>query len=463
MKSSIAWVLVVIVVAAAAGGGYWTGHRHAGKTETTADKGESKPEEKPDKPSATVSVVPIRKATISEQITVYGSVVAPPNETRVASVPFESRVTKVLVAPGQPIATGQPLIEVEGSAATTLMLQEARNAVAAAERDLQLVRQRYEQKLATNAELNTAENALRLAQGRLQALEQGGAGGPRQLKADAPGVVSKVDVQIGQVVPIGGPLVEIATEDRIEAKVGVEPSDLAYLKPGQPVRLYRTDETGGEAIDGKIRLIGHRVDPMTRLTEVMISLPKNSRLLMESFVAAKMPRASATGLVVPREAVLPAEGGYTLFTVKEGKAVKHTVKIGIENDREAQVIADDVAEGDLAVVVGNYELDDGMEVKVQETITPPAATQAAETQPAGAEPPQTQPADTQPAETSQTQPAGTQPSQTPPAATQPSGTQPAGTQPSAAVSPGYEAVDSSLISQSRQGIELLSAGMEGRA
>ncbi|MDB5353729.1 MAG: acrA 4 [Phycisphaerales bacterium] len=408
MKSLIAWLLIILAAAAVAGGGYWMGRRGApgAKSEEPA---ETKTEEKP---TATVSVVPVRRATISEQITAYGSIVAPPNETRVVSVPFESRVTKVLVAPGQTVAAGQPLIEVEGSAATVLMLQEASNAVAAAERDYQLVKQRYDQKLATNADLNTVENALRIAQGRLQALEQGGAGGPRQLKADARGVVSKVDVQLGQVVPIGGPLVEIASEDRIEAKVGVQAQDISYLKPGQPVRLWRDQDTGGEAIEGTIRLIGQRVDPTTRLTDVMVLLPPGVRLLLDSFVVAKMPRISATGLVVVREAVLPGEDGSTLFTVKDGKAVKHKVKVGIENDEQVQIIADDVAEGDLAVVVGNYELEDGMAVKVQETLTPPAttepaSTQPAETQPAGGPKAETQPSETQPA---RTQPAGTQPS-----------------------------------------------------
>jgi membrane fusion protein (multidrug efflux system) len=442
MKSTIAWVLLAVAVLVSAGGGYWIGRRGAGSSAAA-------PEKKDAEPIPTVSVAPVRKGLISEQITAYGTVVAPPAETRVVSVPFESRVTKVLVAPGQTIAAGQPLVEVEGSAATALALEEARNAVDAAERDLQLVKKRYDQKLATNADLNAAENAVRTATGRLQSLQQGGAGGPRQLKADAPGVVSKVDVQLGQVVPIGGPLVEIAANDRIEVRLGMEPSDLPFLKPGQPVRLNRTDDATGEAIEGQIRLIGQRLDPTTRLADVMVALPPGARLLLESFVVAKTARTTATGLIVPRDAVLPGEGGSTLFIVKDGKAVKHTVKTGIENDQEVQIIADDIAEGDAAVVVGNAELEDGMGVKVQETPTPPATTEPASTRPTQAQPAGTQPAETQPAETqpSETQPAGTQPAATQPpetqpassqpAETQPAGSRPAGTQPSSAAFPWH--------------------------
>ncbi|HWE94687.1 MAG TPA: efflux RND transporter periplasmic adaptor subunit [Tepidisphaeraceae bacterium] len=401
MKSTIAWILVVVAVAAVAGGAFWAGRR-------TAPDNAPPPEKKEPGPTATVGVVPVRKGMISEWITAYGPVVAPPAETRVVSVPFESRVTKVLVAPGQTLAAGQPTVEVEGSAATALALEEARNAADAADRDLQLVKKRYDQKLATNADLNTAQTALQTAQARLKSLQQGGAGGPRQLKADAPGVVSKVDVQLGQVVPIGGPLVEIAANDRIEVRLGMEPSDLPFLKPGQPVRLSRTDDATGESIEGQIRLIGQRLDPTTRLADVMVSLPPGARLLLESFVVAKTARTTATGLIVPRDAVLPGEGGPTLFTVTDGKAVKHTVKTGIENDQEVQIIADDVAEGDAAVVVGNAELQDGMAVKVQEATAPqPVETQPAATQPTETQPASSQPAQTQPAEP---RPAGTQPS-----------------------------------------------------
>lgn len=390
MKKAAAWVLMLVALCAAGMGGYWVGHHGAGAAKAEESGGESSKEEA--KPVAAVRVVPIRRAGISRQITAYGSVAAPPSEVTALSVPFESRVTRVLVAPGQLVAAGQPVIEVEGSAATALALEEAKNAADAAARDLQLVRQRFEQKLATNTDLYAAENAARTAQGRLRALRQGGAGGPQQLKADAPGIVGKVDVQLGQVVPVGGPLVEIAAENRIEAKLGVEPEDAAALKPGQTVKLRSVGDTAPQAIEGKIRVIGQRVDPMTRLVDVMVSPPADAKLMLEEFVTGELTVSSAQALVVPRDAVLPdEERAYELFTVRDGKAIKHIVKLGIENDQETQVIADDLKEGDLAVMVGNLELEDGMAVQASEQPSP------AQTEPAEHGASQMQPAESQPA------------------------------------------------------------------
>lgn len=400
MKSPTSWILLVLALATGLAGGYWLGHRGAGSA-GAKDKDDEAATTQPaeDKPVALVRVAPIRREKISDEMIAYGTVVAPPSEIRVVAVPFESRVRKILVAPGQTVAAGQPLAEVEGSAATALLVEEARNTLDAAQRDLQLVQQRYDQQLATNSDLYTAQNALKTAQGRMQSLRQGGAGDSGPLKAEVAGIVSKVDVQVGQVVPIGSPLVEVVAENQVEARLSAEPDDVPSLKPGQAVLLQPTEGATGEPVEGKIRLVGRRVDPVTRLTDVLVSLPPGARLMLESFVTGRITLTSAESLVVPRDAVLPAEGGgFNLFTVKDGKAVKHTVRLGIENDQDAQVIADDLKEGDLVVTVGNYELDDGMAVQLQPAAPEPAETQPADSQPAAPQPPATEPAASRPAE-----------------------------------------------------------------
>jgi RND family efflux transporter MFP subunit len=384
MKSWLKWVLVSLVIAAAAGGGYWLGH-HGGAGGADKDDETTAAGKTDEKPVATVGVVSIKRAEISEPITAYGTVVAPASEVRVLSVPFESRVTKVFVTPGQTVAAGEPLVEVEASAATQLAVEEARNAVSAAERDLQLVKQRYDQKLATNSDLFTAQNALKSAQARLNSLQQGGAGGPRKLSAGSTGIVSKVDVQVGQVIAIGNPLVEVAAQNRIEVKLSAEPQDTSFLKPGQTVQLRPVDQPNAEPVTGKIRLVGQRVDPTARLVDVMVALPADTKLLLDGLVTGQMSKVSAEGLVVPRDAVLPDDDGYTLFTVKDNHAVKHKVQIAVENNQEVEVTGNDLHEGDLAVVQGNYELEDGMIVQAQPAATKPAASEPAATEPAKTE------------------------------------------------------------------------------
>jgi RND family efflux transporter MFP subunit len=198
--------------------------------------------------------------------------------------------------------------------------------------------------------------------------------------------VSKIDVQEGQIVPAGGALIEIAFGNRIEAALGVEPADASALKIGQRIDLVPVGAASNETIPGQIRLIAGRVDPATRLATVLVTLPTDTHLMLDSFVTGALTRASADdALIVPRDAVLPREEGDTVvYTVADDHAKQHVVRIGLENGRETQIIADDLKPGDPVVVGGNYVLEDGMEVKVKQKETMEPASEPAATAPASA-------------------------------------------------------------------------------
>src|SRR5205814_341896 len=104
------------------------------------------------------------------------------------------------------------------------------------------------------------------------------------LKADAPGIVGKVDVQDGQIVPAGGPLVELAAGSGIEVALAVEPDEAAALKSGQPVELRAVGATESPPLAGSVRLIGRRIDPATRLTNVLVTLPPEAHWMLDAYV-----------------------------------------------------------------------------------------------------------------------------------------------------------------------------------
>jgi membrane fusion protein (multidrug efflux system) len=66
---------------------------------------------------------------------------------------------------------------------------------------------------------------------------------------------------------------------------------------------------------------------------------------------------------VPRDAVLPDDGSHTLYLVQDDRAVKKTVKVGLQTDSQVEVIDPGLHDGDQVVTVGNRELADAMEVK----------------------------------------------------------------------------------------------------
>ena len=323
-------------------------------------------EEKTTGPIAHVQVAKLERKTITEKVIVYGSVVAQPGKTHSVSIAFETRVRHILVAPGQFVRENDPLIEVELSPGAQVQFQQAKNAAEAARKELKQTQERFNLKLATNQDLSAAEKTARDAEAQLGALQRAGAGGDNRIHSDISGVIAKVDAQDGQIVPPGGPLVEIVAEDEIEVKLGVEPEDLSAAQEGAPITIFPVNDPTTAQVEGSIHLVTRRIDPTTRLVDVYVALPEGTKLLLDQYVRGEIQRTEKDALVVPRSAVLPNESReFKVFTVANNKAVTHTVKVGAENPRDMQVIADDLHPGDLVVTVGNYELEDGMAVEIK--------------------------------------------------------------------------------------------------
>jgi len=361
----------ILLAAVAAGGGYFYGKNHVAEKHEPEAAATTQPAED-EKPVVEVEAAPLKRGTITQTITSYGTVIAQPSDIRAVSVPFESRVMRVMVTAGESITAGTEIVEVQASLDALVSLQEAHNAMDAATRDMQQVKQRYDEHLATNQELSQAQLSVSSAKLKLDSLVERGVGQTQRLKANAPGIVTKVDVLEGQIVSAGGPLVEVASGKHVEVRLGVEPGEATILQPGMAITLTRVDHMIEEPIEGKIRLIEQRVDPATRLVEVLVSLPENTKLMLESFIVGQFARSADNAMIVPRAAALPDEDGkFVVYTAIDGKAVQHKVQLGLETDEEVQVIAEDLKQGDTVIVEGNYQLQPGTAVNLKTATTQP--------------------------------------------------------------------------------------------
>lgn len=312
-------------------------------------------------PLVPVKTGTIRLSTIEETITVYGTVIAQLGETQMISVPYESRVERLLVSAGEQVQPNAPLLDIEPSAASRAQLKQAQDVAATAQKELEQVQEQYDQRLATNSQLLSAKQSLQTAQRTLDTLETQGVGKNTTLKAQATGIIRKVSVQQGQIVPAGAPLVENALANRIEVKLGIEPEDVPYVHDNATVELLAVNSAAAPTI-GHVRLVTRQVNPATRLVDVFISLPPTSSLMLEGYVRGKIVTASKKTLVVPREAVLPEQNGAALFTVESGHAVKRLVHVGLENSTDVEIEGANLTEGMPVVLTGNYELTSGMAV-----------------------------------------------------------------------------------------------------
>jgi RND family efflux transporter MFP subunit len=331
----------------------------------TSDKPEEKPATAP-KPIAQVQTIKLQKSEISETLTVYGTVLPWPDKLQTISVPYTSRVQKLEVNEGQLVQQGDMLLTLNPGEDAVLQLEQARKELNAALREQQLLQERVRLKLATQQDLVTAQLRAEQAQLMNNNLIHRGINQNQQIKAEHAGIIHLVSVQEGQIVPAGSPLLQLVDQNQWVVRLGVEPEDLERIQLKQEVLITPVNKTLTEPVKGRIEIITHQIDPVTRLLNVFVRPALNQQLLINDFVQARIIVASANTLLAPRQALLPDGNAYSLFTIEKNHAVKHQVQVGLENDTQIEVIASDLKEQDDIVVLGNYELEDGMAVEVKQ-------------------------------------------------------------------------------------------------
>ena len=319
------------------------------------------------KPVAQVETVTLAEGSIAQTIEVFGLVSTAPSGDHVIPAPYDIVIRKVHVSTGTPVAAGDILLEVDAAPDMRLAATAAHNAHALAEKSLAGTRERYELRLATRQELETAELAVEDTRLKDDSFLSRGIGGDGRIIAANAGVVGKVDLTSGTPVTMGTALLTVSNGTELEARLGVEATDLSRLSRGQSVALESANRPGHEKFAGMIRSVGASLDAATGTAEVRASLPPGGGLLLGEHLRAEIELAKKEHvLVVPRSAVLTSEDKLVLYTVKKGKAVRHEVQLGLASDDAVELTGGGLIAGDVVVTLGNYELEDGMEVQVAE-------------------------------------------------------------------------------------------------
>lgn len=317
-------------------------------------------------PTASVRVEAAGNHALDAGLSVYGTVVFSPEDLHAMVTSAEVRVERVLVSAGEPVRRDQVLMVVAPTPATRLERVKARA-------DLDFSRQEHariaalrKQELATNAEVAAAALAEANARAVLDGIEARIGNSSGELKAAEDGLVAVVDAQQGDIVAAGGALMHLADRADLRVRLGIEPKDLAGLREGQAVALTAIYDDGVQ-VRGHITKRISRIDPGSRLAEALVAIDGGSALLPGAMVKADISLdVPADAIAVPRSAVLRDGQRAYVFIVRDNKAVRAWVDTGHEGDKLVE-IRSGVAAGDAVVVEGNYELTDGMAVKVEAT------------------------------------------------------------------------------------------------
>ena len=298
------------------------------------------------------------------------------------------KIVRRAVEPGQRVQAGQLLAQLDARdyqlAADAAQAQVAaattQRDLAAA--DLKRFQSLREQGFISGAEIERRSAQLKAAQAtleqaRAQLASQGNQAGYTQLLADAAGVVTGVDAEVGQVVAAGTPVVRLAQDGPRDAVFAVPEDRVAAVRVGQPVTV-RAWASDGEW-QGSVREVAAAADPATRTYAVKVALAGDAPPLGAT-VTVLPQQSGAQGLPVIKlpTSALRQEGQGTAVWVYEpdsGSVRSQPVEVAGADGNQA-VITAGLKPGMQVVASGVHVLAPGQKVAVYQpkTATAPAPT-----------------------------------------------------------------------------------------
>jgi membrane fusion protein, multidrug efflux system len=312
--------------------------------------------------SALVQETPLRKGSLPSVVTAFGTVQGSAASRRAIMAPTAAVVAEIPVRPGERVARGAALIRLAPTPQTAASYAQARSALNVARQLAERTRQMLGQHLATRQQLAEAQKSESDARAALAALEAQGAGGSNVLKAPYAAIVTAVSTSRGAVVTEGTPLLELAGTEDLVLHAGIVPAAAGGIARGNPAVITALD--GSRSAQGRVMLRGDAVDPATGLMPIDVSVPPGTLMPGET-AAAVVTTGMVSGYLVPHEAVLVDDAGNP-YVVQDvgGAARKVTVRV-LASRADENVVAGRLDPAAPIVLAGNYQLEEGMRVRVE--------------------------------------------------------------------------------------------------
>lgn len=183
-----------------------------------------------------------------------------------------------------------------------------------------------------------------------------------RITAPYAGIVLEVQINPGEFIASGAAVVTLLDVQSIEIEASVPSKYVGVLTPGLTVEGYT--ETG-EPLNLNVRVLLPVEDTATRTRPVRFTssdLAALDQLAIGQSITINIPiTAPRDVLSVPKDALVQARGGWTVFVAADGQAQPRTVQIGVALGDRFEVL-DGLVEGDVVVTRGNERLRPGQDI-----------------------------------------------------------------------------------------------------
>lgn len=277
------------------------------------------------------------------------------------------------VREGEIVARLDPENELNELRSAQAALVSAQGLLRKAENQLQRQNHLLERNVTTRADFEAAEQGRTAAQAQVDAAQARVRSaedvvGFTSLKADAPGLVTSVGAEPGEVVAAGRMIVQLARREGRDAVFEVPADTVRTLPPDARVYVALSGDPNG-TVNGRVREIAPQADPITRTFRVRVGLsepPQSFRL--GTAVSGTIRGSETSGIAIPSTA-LTRRGQDTGVWIVDPKTLTVSLrKLDVLSADPAEaLIQKGLALGDIVVTAGASLLKEGQHVRLTGT------------------------------------------------------------------------------------------------
>jgi HlyD family secretion protein len=213
-------------------------------------------------------------------------------------------------------------------------------------------------------ELKSAAGQLESAKGKYLGAEA--QLGYSEIRSPIAGVVTDRPLYPGEMAAAGSPLLTVMDISSVIARAHIPQAQAALLKVGDKATVAVPGEE--DPITGKVTVVSPALDPNSTTVEVWVEArnPKGRLRPGTSVQISMLSRAMPNALVIPGAAVLTAPDGgtYVMVAGADSRAHQTTVKTGIRQGDDVQIL-DGLKEGDRVIASGAYGLPDKTRIRAE--------------------------------------------------------------------------------------------------
>ncbi|BDB23937.1 efflux RND transporter periplasmic adaptor subunit [Cupriavidus sp. P-10] len=302
------------------------------------------------------------------------------------------KIAARLVDVGAVVTRGQPLARLDptdlslAEAGSRAQFEAAKTDRDLAASDLKRYNDLYAKGFISAAEQHRRQASFEAADSRLRQAQAGLRSQANQtayavLHADADGVVTAIDAEVGQVVTPGQPVVRVAQTAEKEVAIGLPEDQVDLLRGITDVSIHTWAEPQ-RALPGRVREIAAAADPVTRTYATRVTIPNPPADLKLGMTAVvTFVRTGATPAIrVPLTALLQEQGRNQvwIYDAAAGTVKPVTVTLGDAVGNEVEV-RQGLAPGQTIVTAGVHLLRPGQKVRPLQTVAPASAPTPAPT------------------------------------------------------------------------------------